>query len=102
MVCRAVRKTGRGTRRRGPPVCLDGYPACLPLRSYSFSLDIGMRPVFNGCSVQPGEAPDGEVNVHVGNPSLWHPWLKHGERKVKQCLVMTWGFPPPGPNSTLG
>jgi hypothetical protein len=37
--------------------------------AYGFSMDTGMRPVSNVCSVQPGEAPNDEVDVHLGNPA---------------------------------
>ena len=36
--------------------------------SRRFSLDTGMRPVSNACSGGVGEAPDDEVNAHLGNP----------------------------------
>ena len=35
--------------------------------SHRFSLDSGMRPVSNGCTGEPGEVPDDELNAHLGN-----------------------------------
>ena len=70
MVCREARETGRGTSRTGPPGRRFRHLARWLPRSRRFSLDLGMRPVSNACSGEPGEVPNDEVNAHLGNPGL--------------------------------
>jgi hypothetical protein len=70
MVCREVRKTGRGPRRTGPAGRLIRLQACRPPQIRRFSLDTGTRPVSNACPGESGEVTDVEVNAHLGNPGL--------------------------------
>src|SRR5262249_40686155 len=67
MVRPEVRATGQGTSRREPSGHPDGHPACRPLRISRFFFDTGMRRVCNACTGEPGEAPDNEVDAHLGN-----------------------------------
>lgn len=68
MVRRELREAGQGTSRRGPPGRPVGPPAGRPLQIRRFFFDTGMRPVSDACSRAPGEAPDNEVDAHLGNP----------------------------------
>jgi len=74
MVCCEVRETGPGTSRTRPSERLFRHLSCPPAQSRRFSLDTGMRPVSNACSVEPGEVPHNEVNAHLmRNPGVYYP-----------------------------
>src|SRR3954469_11119528 len=73
MVCREVRKRGRGTTRTRAAGRLIRLQACRPSQTRRFSLDTRMRPVSNACSRAPGGVSNDEVNVHLGKPGPWCP-----------------------------